>query len=215
MNLFEAKEILKKNNYQLIKEEEETTDEVEPDVVVDVDPASIKNFTLFIQHTTGQEYDMRDKAQRRAFYMAGGRKRMGEATEPEEYGNMGSSRYKGFHRSDVQVNHSWTWVDTTELDTLLEEYGAKLVDEEHTKARVEHDSDEIPVADWGHDGPYGENSNYKTILSTTTSRYWYFKVSDPENSVDADVMEKLLASSMPAVVRVGVEDYDKFEVTQD
>jgi len=218
MNLFEAKRILKANNFYLIKEEEEI-DDVEP-IVADSGDTEEHIITLYLKHTTGDSADMTTKAGRRKYYMRFGRTRH-ESYDADsdsvinevvssEYGDMGSSRYKGVHNSAEKVTKSWTWLDVNALTERLEEIGITVIDEEHTKARVENDHGDEPVYAPGQHGAYGENSGSMEWWSVTTSRYWYIKCSGPAEAFeDTDAIKGIFAECVPAYNG----DYDNFDVT--
>lgn len=95
---------------------------------------------------------------------------------------MGSTTVGMIHRkADYDTDKSWTWVDTAAIKDFFADFGLN-VSEQHTQATVSQDVDEEPVADWGHDGPYGENSNYITYFTTYSERTWALKITGtPEN----------------------------------
>jgi hypothetical protein len=97
---------------------------------------------------------------------------------------MGSTTVGMIHRkADFDSSKSWTWVDTDAIKDFFANYGL-TVSEQHTQATVSQDVDEEPVADWGHYGPYGENSNYITYFTTYSERTWALKIiGTPENWV--------------------------------
>ena len=97
---------------------------------------------------------------------------------------MGSTTIGMIHRkADYDTDKSWTWVDTAAIKDFFADFGLN-VSEQHTQATVSQDVDEEPVADWGHDGPYGENSNYITYFTTYSERTWALKITGtPENWV--------------------------------
>ena len=97
---------------------------------------------------------------------------------------MGSTTVGMIHRkADYDTDKSWTWVDTAAIKDFFADYGLNVA-EQHTQATVSQDVDEEPVADWGHDGPYGENSNYITYFTTYSERTWVLKITGtPENWV--------------------------------
>ena len=97
---------------------------------------------------------------------------------------MGSTTVGMIHRkADYDTDKSWTWVDTAAIKEFFVDFGLN-VSEQHTQATVSQDVDEEPVADWGHDGPYGENSNYITYFTTYSERTWALKITGtPENWV--------------------------------
>lgn len=97
---------------------------------------------------------------------------------------MGSTTVGMIHRkADFDSSKSWTWVDTAAIKDFFANYGL-TVSEQHTQATVSQDVDEEPVADWGHNGPYGENSNYITYFTTYSERTWALKIiGTPENWV--------------------------------
>ena len=97
---------------------------------------------------------------------------------------MGSTTVGMIHRkADYDTDKSWTWVDTAAIKEFFADFGLN-VSEQHTQATVSQDVDEEPVADWGHDGPYGENSNYITYFTTYSERTWALKITGtPENWV--------------------------------
>lgn len=98
---------------------------------------------------------------------------------------MGSSTVGMIHKkADFISTKSWTWVDFEAMQEHLANFGLKA-SEQHTQVTVSQDVDEEPVADWGHDGPYGENSSYITYFSTYAERTWVFKiVGTPEQWID-------------------------------
>lgn len=182
----------------------------------------LKNISLLCISTTGDSADMTTKAGRRKYYMRFCRTRhesydAGSDSDSvinevvtSEYGDMGSSRYKGVHNSAEKVTKSWTWLDVNALTERLEEIGITVIDEEHTKARVENDSGDEPVYNPGHNGAYGENSGSMEWWSVTTSRYWYIKCSGPAEAFeDTDVIKNIFAECVPAYNG----DYDNFDVT--
>lgn len=95
---------------------------------------------------------------------------------------MGSTTVGMIHRkADYDTDKSWTWVDTAAIKDFFADFGLNVA-EQHTQATVSQDVDEEPVADWGHNGPYGENSNYITYFTTYSERTWALKITGtPEN----------------------------------
>lgn len=153
----------------------------------------------FIKHTTTKEADHRKPEGRRTYYMLAksyglepkskegetaetrkemlqqAMKRRTELRASGEDASLMGGQTVGMFKKKVDYNKSWTWVDTASMQEYLADFGLKVT-EQHTQATVSSDVDEEPVACWGCNGPYGENSSYITYFSTFTERTWVFKI---------------------------------------
>lgn len=153
----------------------------------------------FIKHTTTKEADHRTSEGRRTYYMLAKpyglepKSKEGETAETRkemlqkamklrtELRASGSDatlvggQTVGMFKKKTNYNESWTWVDVEKIQEFFADFGL-TVTEQHTQATVSKDVDEEPVACFGCNGPYGENSSYITYFTTFTERNWYLKI---------------------------------------
>ena len=193
--------------YEIIAPAEKRVDEsVDEKVVV---------ATVYIKHDTVKVADMSTKEGRRTYHML---HRSYGLDESGDQGTMMGGRTVGmFHKKgDVEVNRAWTWIDVKAIQEELSKYGI-TVTEQHGQAKVTKDVDDAPVADWGHDGAYGENSNSVFYFTTTSERNWMIKFSgsgevwrkfvDTFDSREYDDEEALIENQLDNLIRNHIPSY--------
>jgi hypothetical protein len=170
---------------------------------------------VYIKHDTVKTADMSTKEGRRTYHML---HRSYGLSEADEKGTMMGGRTVGmFHKSgDVEVTRAWTWIDVKSIQEELSKYGI-IVTEQHGQAKVTKDVDDAPVADWGHDGAYGENSNSVFYFTTTSERNWMIKFSgsgevwrkfvDTFDSREYDSEEELIKNQLDLIIRNNIPSY--------
>lgn len=180
---------------------------------------------VYIKHDTVKIADMSTKEGRRTYHML---HRSYGLDEADDRATMMGGRTVGmFHKKgDVEVNRAWTWIDVKAIQEELKEYGI-TVSEQHGQARISKDVDDEPVADWGHDGAYGENSNSIFYFTTTSERNWMIKFSgsgevwrkfvDTFDSREYDTEEELIQNQLDLIIRNHIPSYsgtnsDNYEV---
>lgn len=170
---------------------------------------------VYIKHDTVKIADMTTKEGRRTYHML---HRSYGLDESNDNGTMMGGRTVGmFHKKgDVEVTRAWTWIDVKAIQEELSKYGI-TVTEQHGQAKVTKDVDDEPVADWGHDGAYGENSNSIFYFTTTSERNWMIKFSgsgevwrkfvDSFDSREYDDEEKLIENRLDNLIRGHIPSY--------
>jgi hypothetical protein len=170
---------------------------------------------VYIKHDTVKVADMSTKEGRRTYHML---HRSYGLDESGDQGTMMGGRTVGmFHKKgDVEVNRAWTWIDVRAIQEELSKYGI-IVTEQHGQAKVTKDVDEEAIADWGHDGAYGENSNSIFYFTTTSERNWMIKFSgsgevwrkfvDTFDSREYDSEEELIKNQLDLVIRKNIPSY--------
>lgn len=170
---------------------------------------------VYIKHDTVKVADMTTKEGRRTYHML---HRSYGLDEANDNGTMMGGRTVGmFHKKgDVEVNRAWTWIDVNAIQEKLNELGI-AVTEQHGQARVTKDVDDEPVADWGHDGAYGENSNSIFYFTTTSERNWMIKFSgsgeswrkfvDKYDAREFDSEEELIKNQLDLLIRENIPSY--------
>jgi hypothetical protein len=170
---------------------------------------------VYIKHDTVKVADMSTKEGRRTYHML---HRSYGLDESGEQGSMMGGRTVGmFHKKgDVEVTRAWTWIDVRAIQEALNKFGI-TVTEQHGQAKVTKDVDDAPVADWGHDGAYGENSNSVFYFTTTSERNWMIKFSgsgevwrkfvDTFDSREYDREEELIKNQLDNLIREHIPSY--------
>ena len=208
MNFLSAYKLLESTGeYKIIAPAEKRVDEsVDEKVVV---------ATVYIKHDTVKVADMSTKEGRRTYHML---HRSYGLDESGDQGTMMGGRTVGmFHKKgDVEVNRAWTWIDVKAIQEELSKYGI-TVTEQHGQAKVTKDVDDAPVADWSHDGAYGENSNSVFYFTTTSVRNWMIKFSgsgevwrkfvDTFDSREYDDEEALIENQLDNLIRNHIPSY--------
>ena len=193
--------------YEIIAPAEKRVDEsIDEKVVV---------ATVYIKHDTVKVADMSTKEGRRTYHML---HRSYGLDESGDQGTMMGGRTVGmFHKKgDVEVNRAWTWIDVKAIQEELNKFGI-TVTEQHGQAKVTKDVDDEPIADWGHDGAYGENSNSVFYFTTTSERNWMIKFSgsgevwrkfvDTFDSREYDNEEDLIENQLDNLIRGHIPSY--------
>ena len=193
--------------YEIIAPAEKRVDEsIDEKVVV---------ANVYIKHDTVKVADMSTKEGRRTYHML---HRSYGLDESGDQGTMMGGRTVGmFHKKgDVEVNKSWTWIDVNAIQEELNKFGI-TVTEQHGQAKVTKDVDDAPVADLGHDGAYGENSNSIFYFTTTSERNWMIKFSgsgevwrkfvDTFDSREYDSEEELIKNQLDNLIREHIPSY--------
>jgi len=170
---------------------------------------------VYIKHDTVKVADMSTKEGRRTYHML---HRSYGLDESGDHGTMMGGRTVGmFHKKgDVEVNKSWTWIDVRAIQEELNKFGI-IVTEQHGQAKVTKDVDDEAIADWGHDGAYGENSNSVFYFTTTSERNWMIKFSgsvevwrkfvDTFDSREYDSEEELIKNQLDNLIREHIPSY--------
>ena len=191
--------------YEIIAPSEKRMDEsVDEKVVV---------ANVYIKHDTVKVADMTTKEGRRTYHMLHRSYGLSEADETM----MGGSTVGMFHKKgDVEVSRSWTWIDVDAIQEELSKYGI-TVTEQHGQAKVTKDVDDAPVADWGHNGAYGENSSSVYYFTSTSERNWMIKFSgsaeswrkfdgEGEDSIE-DQLALIIRENIPSYPGSNSDDY--------
>lgn len=193
--------------YEIIAPAEKRVDEsVDEKVIV---------ATVYIRHDTVKTADMRTKEGRRTYHMLHRSYGLSESDENETM--MGGRTVGMFHKKgDVEVNRAWTWIDVKTIQAALNDVGI-VVTEQHGQAKVTKDVDDEPIADWGHDGAYGENSNSVFYFTTTSERNWMIKFSgsgeswrkfvEKYDSREFDSEEELINDYLDTLIRENIPSY--------
>lgn len=170
---------------------------------------------VYIKHDTVKTADMSTKEGRRTYHML---HRSYGLSEADEKGTMMGGRTVGmFHKKgDVEVNKSWTWIDVNAIQEELNKFGIDVT-EQHGQAKVTKDVNDEAVADWGHDGAYGENSNSIFYFTTTSERNWMIKFSgsgevwrkfvDTFDTREYDSEEELIENQLDLIIRNNIPSY--------
>lgn len=193
--------------YEIIAPAEKRVDEsIDEKVVV---------ATVYIKHDTVKVADMSTKEGRRTYHMLHRSYGLDESGDQETM--MGGRTVGMFHKKgDVEVTRAWTWIDVKAIQEELSKYGI-TVTEQHGQAKVTKDVDDEPIADWGHDGAYGENSNSVFYFTTTSERNWMIKFSgsgevwrkfvDTFDSREYDNEEDLIENQLDNLIRGHIPSY--------
>jgi hypothetical protein len=170
---------------------------------------------VYIKHDTVKVADMSTKEGRRTYHML--HRSYGLSESSDNGTMMGGSTVGMFHKKgDVEVSRSWTWIDVDAIQEELSKYGI-TVTEQHGQAKVTKDVDDAPVADWGHNGAYGENSSSVYYFTSTSERNWMIKFSGSAESwrklVDTfdqreyDNEEDLIEDQLALIIRENIPSY--------
>lgn len=168
MLLSEAKQILRNSGFKVILEKTENDVEL------------IAN--VYIKHDTVKTANMTTKEGRRTYHMLHRAFGVGVDKNDEKNQKIGGSTVGMTHKSGEKVSSSWTWIDIDAIKDQLSKFGIDVT-EQHGQAKITKDVNDEAIADWGHDGAYGENSNSIWYFITTSERNWQIKFAGTIESV--------------------------------